>query len=205
MNKTTGNLFVIAAPSGTGKTSLVKALVESTPTLSVSVSHTTRPKRPGETDGINYHFVTEKEFHQMIEHGDFLEHATIFKNLYGTSRKWVAEKLEQGIDVILEIDWQGSQQIKKLFPDSISIFILPPSMEALSERLHKRNQDKPEIITQRLADVRIAIQHVPEFDYVVMNEDFDHALVDLKTIVAASRLRQKRQCQKFAGQLKNLV
>src|SRR5262245_24777909 len=140
----TGNLFVIAAPSGAGKTSLVKALVDSMPNITVSISHTTRPKRPGELHGKNYYFVNNAEFQRMIDHNDFLEYATIFDNLYGTSKSSVEQTLKKGIDVILEIDWQGHQQIKRLFPHAISIFILPPSLKDLQSRLIKRNQDHPD-------------------------------------------------------------
>lgn len=183
-----GNLFVVAAPSGAGKTSLVKALVESMQGITVSISHTTRPMRPGEAHGINYYFVDKQEFQRMVDHDDFLEHATIFENCYGTSKSWVEQTLAKGIDVILEIDWQGHQQIKSLFPDSIGIFILPPSLTALSERLVKRNQDHPDVIKKRLADVKETVSHMHEFDYLVINDDFSLALESLKTIVSASRL-----------------
>lgn len=192
-----GNLFTVAAPSGTGKTTLVKALVESLVNITVSISHTTRPKRPAEQHGINYYFIQEAEFQHMVEHGDFLEHAKVFDNFYGTSRRWVEERLAQGTDVILEIDWQGCHQIKQLFPLSTGIFILPPSLNELSQRLYNRNQDKPEIIKQRLADVREAVSHIYDFDYIVMNDDFEAAVHDLKTIVQAQRLSQRRQRVKF--------
>ena len=188
-----GNLFIIAAPSGTGKTTLVEALIDSLPKITVSISHTTRPKRPNEENGINYYFVSTDEFNHMIKHGDFLEHATIFDNLYGTSKKWVEETLSKSIDVILEIDWQGHQQIKKLFPHCISIFILPPSLEVLSDRLNKRNQDTPNIIKKRLADAKETVSHINEFDYAVINDDFMSALHDLKIIIEAGRLQQQRQ------------
>jgi guanylate kinase len=196
-----GNLYVIAAPSGTGKTTLVKALVDSMPQITVSISHTTRPKRPNEVNGVNYYFVTQAEFETMIAHGDFLEHATIFEHFYGTSKSWVETTLANGIDVILEIDWQGHQQVKRLFPDSISIFILPPSLEDLRERLFKRNQDHPDIIEKRLADARGTVAHIPEFDYVVINDEFSHALNDLVCIVSTGRLQQARQMAKFKGLL----
>lgn len=195
--QTAGHLYVIAAPSGTGKTTLVKALVDSMPQITVSISHTTRPKRPGEVDGVNYYFVTKPEFASMIEHGDFLEHATIFEHFYGTSKSWVQATLSKGIDVILEIDWQGHQQIKRLFPESISIFILPPSLEDLRERLFKRNQDHPDIIKKRLADARGTVSHIPEFDYLIINDEFSHALHDLVCIVSACRLQQARQMAKY--------
>lgn len=200
-----GNLFVIAAPSGTGKTSLVNAIVDAMPSLNVSISHTTRPMRPGETEGLNYYFVDKAEFESMIAHQDFLEHATIFGNLYGTSKSHVEKTLVAGIDVILEIDWQGHQQIKRLFPEAISIFILPPSHLALEERLMKRNQDSQEVIQKRLADAREAVSHVHEFDYVVINDTFAHAQADLLTIVNASRLRLSCQTKKYAGLIQELV
>src|SRR5688572_2941327 len=178
-----GHLFVIAAPSGTGKTSLVKALVEAVPQLTVSISHTTRTIRPAEIHGVNYYFVEKAEFQRMIKAGELLEHATVFDNCYGTSRRFVEEKLSHGLDVILEIDWQGHQQIKRLFPDMISIFILPPSLEDLKNRLMKRQQDGTEVIKQRLKDVTETMSHIHEFDYVVFNDNFDHALTDLKTII----------------------
>ncbi len=193
-----GNLFVIAAPSGTGKTTLVKALVSEVPGLAVSISHTTRQRRPNEENGLNYFFIQENEFHRMIEKGDFLEYATVFGNYYGTSHTWVEETLRKGVDVILEIDWQGMQQIKALAPDSISIFILPPSLDNLRARLVNRNQDKPQVIQERMVDVKETITHIPEFDFVVVNDDFTHALDDLKHIVQANRLLQRRQCEKYS-------
>lgn len=199
-----GNLYVIAAPSGTGKTTLVKALVDAMPKITVSISHTTRPKRPNEMHGINYYFIDRAEFERLIEHGDFLEHATIFDNLYGTSKSWVEETLAKGIDVILEIDWQGHQQIKQLFPESIGIFILPPSLEDLRDRLIKRNQDHPEIIKKRLADAKETVSHVHEFEFTVINDDFMRALHDLKIIVESGRLLQTRQTAKHAKLIENL-
>lgn len=193
-----GNLYVIAAPSGTGKTTLVKSLVDSLPKITVSVSHTTRPKRPSEMHGVNYYFIEQPEFEHMIAHGDFLEHATIFDHLYGTSKSWVEQTLAKGIDVILEIDWQGHQQIKQLFPHSVAIFILPPSLNDLRDRLIKRNQDHPDIIKKRLADAQATVAHIKEFEYVIINDDFVNALHDLKMIVEAGRLLQKRQTAKFA-------
>jgi guanylate kinase len=191
--KARGNLFTVAAPSGTGKTTLVKALTDCMANLSVSISHTTRAKRPAEQHGVNYYFIDEKTFQGMIERDEFLEHATVFNKHYGTSKQFVEDTLARGTDVILEIDWQGCQQIKKLFPDSISIFILPPSLKDLEERLATRNQDKPEIIAQRIEDAREAVSHVHEFDYLVLNDDFEMALNDLKIIVQAGRLVERRQ------------
>lgn len=200
-----GNLYVISAPSGAGKTTLVKTLVDSLPNITVSISHTTRPKRPAETHGVNYYFITEPEFHQMIEHDDFLEYANVFSHIYGTSRAWVEETLQRGMDVILEIDWQGAEQIQQLIPTCISIFILPPSLEALSQRLTLRNQDNPDIIVNRLADAQETISHVTQYDYVVLNDDFNTALNDLKTIVLAGRLTQERQIKKLAPLLTELA
>ncbi len=193
-----GNLYVISAPSGTGKTTLVKALVDSLQNIMVSISHTTRPKRPAEMHGLNYYFISRDEFDHMVAHDDFLEHATVFGNCYGTSRRWVEETLARGIDVILEIDWQGAQQIHDLIRNSISIFILPPSVKDLHERLVKRNQDNTDIIRQRIADVREATNHVPSYNYVVINDDFSAALNDLQVIVQAGRLLRSRQTEKHA-------
>ncbi len=197
-----GNLYVIAAPSGTGKTTLVKALVENIPKIMVSISHTTRPQRPNEKHGTNYYFISRSEFEKMIAHQDFLEYATIFDHLYGTSKSWVEKKLSEGIDVILEIDWQGHQQIKQLFPDSISIFILPPSLNDLRERLIKRNQDHPDVIQKRLADVKTTIPHLREFDYLVINDDFEKALNDLTLIVNTGHLLQSRQTVNYIELIK---
>ena len=191
-----GNLYVIAAPSGTGKTTLVKALVDSLPKITVSISHTTRPKRPNEMHGINYYFIDKTEFERMIEQQDFLEFASIFDHYYGTSKRTVEETLAKGIDVILEIDWQGHQQIKHLFPDSIGIFILPPSMQDLQNRLIKRNQDDKIMIKRRLADAKEAVSHAQEFDYLLINDDFAKALHDLKIIVEACYFLQNRQLVK---------
>jgi len=192
-----GNLFVVAAPSGAGKTTLVKALVNALDNITVSISHTTRLKRPDEVDGINYHFVSKNTFEDMIKNHAFLEHATIFDNYYGTSQQWVKDTLDQGIDVILEIDWQGHHQIKQLFPESLGIFILPPSLADLRDRLTKRNQDHPEVIEQRLADAKKTLSHIHEFNYVVVNDDFNHALSDLQAIVKAARLLQPHQTSRF--------
>lgn len=200
-----GNLYVIAAPSGTGKTTLVHALTSSLPDITVSISYTTREKRPNEVDGINYHFVDKAEFEHMIAHHDFLEYATVFDNYYGTSKSWVEDTLAKGIDVILEIDWQGHQQIKQLFPESSSIFILPPSLEHLRDRLVKRNQDHPDIIQKRLADARETASHIREFNYVVINDSFSTALHELKIIIETGRLLRQRQLAKHANLIENLA
>jgi guanylate kinase len=199
-----GTLYVIAAPSGTGKTTLVKALTDSLPQITVSISHTTRPKRSNEVNGVNYYFVEKTEFEHMVAHHDFLEHAEIFDYQYGTSKSWVEKTLAEGMDVILEIDWQGHQQIKKLFPHSVSIFILPPSMEDLRNRLCNRNQDSQDVIKKRLADAQTAASHMNEFDFLVINDEFSHAVHDLTCIVVAERLRKHRQVVKFSELINKL-
>lgn len=202
---TTGNLFVVSAPSGAGKTTLVKALVEAIPNLTVSISHTTRPRRPAEVHGVNYYFIKEAEFGDMIAQDAFLEHATVFNNSYGTSRAWVEKTLASGLDVVLEIDWQGCQQIQNVFPECICIFILPPSFTALDNRLRARNQDNPEIIKKRLTDAKAATTHIHEYDYIVLNDDFETAIKDLKNIIFASRLLQRNQTAKYAELISELI
>jgi len=199
-----GHLYVVAAPSGTGKTSLVKALVDSLTNITVSISHTTRAKRPNEIHGVNYYFISVAEFDHMIKQGDFLEHALIFENHYGTSKHWVEEKLAQGVDVILEIDWQGHQQIKKIFQNVVSIFILPPSLSHLRDRLVKRNQDSPNVIKSRLKDARETVSHVNEFDYLVINDDFTQALRDMVVIIESGRLTRNCQLERFQALLNEL-
>jgi guanylate kinase len=179
-----GRLFVIAAPSGAGKTSLVKALLASEPRLRLSVSHTTRKRRPTEEDGREYHFVPVPQFERLVARGEFLEHARVFDNFYGTARRFVKEQLRQGHDVILEIDWQGAQQVRRAMPQCVSIFILPPSRRALAERLAGRATDSPEIIARRLRDAAADMSHYREFDYVIVNDDFAQAVSDLRRIVA---------------------
>jgi guanylate kinase len=179
-----GRLLVIAAPSGAGKTSLVKALLASEPRLRLSVSHTTRKRRPSEADGREYHFVSVPQFEQLVARGEFLEHARVFDNFYGTARGFVEEQLRQGFDVILEIDWQGAQQVRRAMPQCVSIFILPPSRRALAERLTRRATDSAQIIARRLADATADMSHYREFDYVIVNDDFAQALSDLRRIVA---------------------
>ena len=177
------NLFIIAAPSGCGKTSLVEALIKTTKNLCVSVSHTTRPPRPDETNGINYYFVSINEFEEMINNNAFVEHAMVFDNHYGSSSKLIREKLDEGIDVILEIDWQGARQVKENMPNAISIFILPPSKEALLGRLQQRAQDNDATINKRMSDAKNQMQHFNEFDYLIINDDFNSALNDLNLII----------------------
>jgi guanylate kinase len=200
-----GTLYVIAAASGAGKSSLVQALVESTPEIDVSVSHTTRPMRPGEQDGVHYHFTDAKSFEGMIEQGLFLEHARVFDNYYGTSMANIDEELAIGRDVILEIDWQGAQQVRKQMPDCVGIFILPPSREALEERLRSRGQDTEEIIARRMHDAVNEMSHYAEFDYLIFNNDFDVALSELRAIVIARRQRFAAQSRRHAETLKRLL
>ena len=206
------NLFIIAAPSGCGKTSLVEALIKKTKNLCVSVSHTTRPPRPDEVNGINYYFVSINEFEEMIKNNAFVEHATVFDNHYGSSTKLIREKLDEGIDVILEIDWQGARQVKENMPNAISIFILPPSNEALLGRLKQRAQDNDETINKRMSDAQNQMQHFNEFDYLVINDDFNSALNDLNLIIcrldkASERfsLSLSEQSKKYTKLLKKLI
>ena len=202
--KRRGVLYTVSAPSGAGKTSLVKALLDQCQELTVSVSHTTRQQRPGEINGVNYHFIDRAEFITMIEHGDFLEQAEVFGNLYGTSQKWVKETLAAGYDVVLEIDWQGAQQIHRLMPDSIGIFILPPSMESLLHRLNERGQDDAGVIAKRMAQAHDEIAHYIEADYLVVNDQFDKALADLAAIVRAHPLQIKNQLEHLQELLSKL-
>ena len=206
------NLFIIAAPSGCGKTSLVEALIKKTKNLCVSVSHTTRPPRPDEVNGINYYFISINEFEEMIKNNAFVEHATVFDNHYGSSTKLIREKLDEGVDVILEIDWQGARQVKENMPNSVSIFILPPSNEALLGRLQQRAQDNDETIKKRMSDAQNQMQHFNEFDYLVINDDFNSALNDLNLIIcrpdkASERfsLSLSEQSKKYIKLLKKLI
>ncbi|WP_437880058.1 guanylate kinase [Pseudomonas sp. LRF_L74] len=205
MTATTGTLYIVSAPSGAGKTSLVKALIDAVPRIRVSVSHTTRAMRPGEADGVNYHFVSREEFTAMIQRGDFLEHAQVFDNFYGTSQRWLEQTLAEGIDLILEIDWQGAQQVRKLMPQAKSIFILPPTQDALRHRLTNRGQDSGEIIERRMREAVSEMSHYVEYDYLVINDDFAHALDDLKAIFHANQLLQATQQQRHAGLLTDLL
>ena len=185
----TGILFIISAPSGAGKTSLVAELLNNMSNIKASISHTTRDRRPGEVDAVNYHFTSREQFLEMIEQGAFLEHAEVFGNFYGTSQQWVADTLASGEDVILEIDWQGAAQVRKLFPESTSIFILPPSKQALRERLHKRAQDDSEVIEKRIAAATEEMSHYVEADFLVVNDNFDTALQQMMSIVSAQHCR----------------
>ena len=200
-----GLLFIVAAPSGAGKTSLVKALLESTPDITVSVSHTTRAMRPGEENGVHYHFTDIPAFEAMRDAGEFLEHARVFDNYYGTSRAAVQERLQQGRDVILEIDWQGARQVREHFQDSIGIFVLPPSRQALQQRLQGRGQDDEQIIARRMRDAVAEMKHYDEFDYLVINDDFDLALQELRCIVQGQHLQSVRQQQKYRALLDELL
>jgi len=206
------NLFIIAAPSGCGKTSLVEALIKKTKNLCVSVSYTTRPPRPDETDGINYYFISINEFKEMIKQNAFVEHAMVFDNHYGSSTKLIREKLDEGNDVILEIDWQGARQVKKNMPNSISIFILPPSKEALLGRLQQRAQDDETTINKRMSDAQNQMRHFNEFDYIIVNDDFSRALNDLSLIIClpdktseSFNLSLSEQSKKYKKLLKKLI
>lgn len=199
-----GNLFTVSAPSGAGKTSLVSALVEKMDDVRLSVSHTTRAKRPGEVDGVNYNFVSRDTFVEMVEKADFLEHAEVFGNFYGTSESWVKTMLDSGRDVILEIDWQGAAQIRKLIPETQGIFILPPSKNVLQTRLEGRGQDSDEVIAGRMAKARDEISHYAEADYLIVNDQFEVALHQLEAIISAARSRIENQrvvCSKLLEDL----
>jgi guanylate kinase len=199
-----GTLYAISAPSGAGKTSLVKALIESINDLIVSVSHTTRAARDGEQNGVNYHFISDTDFQQMLKDDLFLESAKVFDNYYGTSKQEVVKKLNDGIDVILEIDWQGAKTVRRLMPDMLSIFILPPSRAILEERLRSRATDSDEVIARRLSGAAEEISHCVEFDYLVINDDFSVALKDLQSIIYSQRLRQVVQMPKIKNLLMDL-
>jgi guanylate kinase len=200
-----GTLYIISAPSGAGKTSLVKALTADAQQIVVSVSHTTRAMREGETDGVDYHFVDQQCFLQMSGEGEFLEHAKVFDNYYGTSQSHVEQQLQQGQDVILEIDWQGARQVRKQFADALTTFILPPSLAALKERLQTRGQDDDEIINRRMKDAVSEMTHYAEFDYMIVNDNFDVALQQLASIFSANQLRQLQQEQKLQNLLTDLL
>ncbi|MDU9401121.1 guanylate kinase [Pseudomonas sp. zfem004] len=205
MNHSSGTLYIVSAPSGAGKTSLVTELIKQDPHVRVSVSHTTRAMRPGEAHGVNYHFVVHEEFKTLIAQGDFLEHAEVFGNFYGTSRSALQETLDQGFDLILEIDWQGAQQVRKLMPEARSIFILPPSQQALRQRLDGRGQDSEEIIAGRMKEAVSEMEHYDEYEYVIINDDFDVALDDLKAVFRSNRLLLQKQQQRHEALLKQLV
>ncbi|MDP3846935.1 MAG: guanylate kinase [Pseudomonas sp.] len=205
INTTSGTLYIVSAPSGAGKTSLIKALVDAQAQIRVSVSHTTRAMRPGEVEGVNYHFTERQAFIEMLERDEFLEHAEVFGNLYGTSQRWLEKTLKEGFDLILEIDWQGAQQVRRLMPQAKSIFILPPSQEALRQRLTNRGQDSDEIIDGRMREAVSEMSHYVEYDYLVINDDFTSALDDLKAVFRANQLQQGVQQQRFSDLLCQLL
>ncbi len=201
-----GNLFIVSAPSGQVKTSLVNSLLSSNKEIALSVSYTSRAPRPGETDGKDYHFVSRETFQKMSGHGDFLESAEVYGNLYGTSQSWIAAETASGRDILLEIDWQGAAQVRSKFPGCISIFILPPSLQALEDRLNGRKQDSAEVIARRIASAKEDVTHVAEFDYVIINDKLDVALQQLNAVVVAAGLRRDRQLarqQNLIHQLQN--
>lgn len=202
---TTGSLFIVTAASGTGKTSLVKQLVATTNDLAVSISHSSRSPRPGEIDGQHYHFVSRDEFAEMIKNGEFLEHAEVFDNFYGTAEKSVDYMLANGLDVILEIDWQGALQVQKIRPDAVMIFILPPDRQSLRQRLSNRGQDSIDVIEKRLAGSVNEMSQYVNFDYIVINDNFDVALAELKAIILANRLTLAKQQQRHASRIVALL
>jgi len=202
---TKGTLYVISAASGAGKTSLVNAVLTQVDDLVVSVSHTTRVPREGEVDGVNYHFVDKSRFEAMVEAGEFFEHATVFGNMYGTSQQHLEEQLQSGMDVILEIDWQGARQIRQLMPDCRTIYIVPPSTAALRQRLDARGQDDEAVIDKRMREAISEMSHYVEFDYLIINDDFDEAKENLAAIIKGNRMLHERQQQKHADLLAQLL
>ena len=207
-----GNLFILSAPSGAGKSSLIKAILETTPSgktiersMQVSVSHTTRDSRPGEVNGEHYHFISKPSFQRQIKEGAFYEHAEVFGHYYGTSEAAIDEQLAQGIDVFLDIDWQGAQQVRMKKPSVTTIFICPPSKEELEKRLKGRGQDSDEVIQGRMAQAQSECSHFEEFDYIIINDDFDQALIDLLTIVNNQRLKRSQQTAQHKTLLDELV
>ncbi len=197
--KYAGNLFVVVAPSGAGKTTLVDALLKRESNIRLSPSYTTRAPREGEKDGVDYFFISRQQFERMIQAGEFLEHANVYGNYYGTSRKWIEAELSGDHDVLLEIDWQGAQQVRKLFPHMVGIFILPPSLAELRNRLKSRGKDSPEAIEKRMASARDEISHVLEFEYIIVNEQFEAALADLMAVVRGARVSRAQQAVRFAS------
>ena len=200
-----GLLFVVSAASGTGKTSLVKALLERVNNLHVSVSHTTRGQRPGELDGVHYHFSTKEDFLASVQDGGFIEYAEVFGNYYGTAQRTVKEQLPKGHDVLLEIDWQGAEQVRKLFPESKQIFILPPSQFDLRQRLSNRGTDSVEVIEHRLSCAVEDMQQYVNFDFVIINDDFNKALHDLEAVIIANRLALKQQAERHQDLIQKLI
>jgi len=200
-----GNLFIVSAPSGAGKSSLVKAMLERDTGIGLSVSCTTRAPRPGEVDGVDYHFISHAEFQARLGRGEFLESAEVYGNYYGTSQRWIEAEMAAGRDILLEIDWQGAAQVRKLIPAALSIFILPPSLAELQRRLDGRGSDSAEIIARRMAAAREDISHALEFDYLIINDRFDEALADLLAIARCQRLLMNRQANRQAGLLGDLL
>jgi guanylate kinase len=205
MAHTRGNLFILSAPSGAGKSSLINALLKKHADMKVSVSHTTRSPRPGEEDGVHYHFVTTDEFKALIEKNDFFEWAQVFDNYYGTSKQAIESQLDAGIDVFLDIDWQGAQQVRKIMPSVQTIFILPPSKKELEQRLNNRGQDSADVITSRMAKAQSETSHYNEYDFVIVNDDFESALADIEIIVMAQRLTLKAQENRHQVLLNSLL
>ncbi len=205
MSISRGQLLIISAPSGAGKTSLIKVLVEQEPRVEVSVSHTTRPQRPGETEGVNYFFISAESFNEMREAGAFFESAEVFGHLYGTSLTQLESRLANGADVILEIDWQGAQQVRDLLPDSAWLFILPPSIGSLKARLQSRGQDNADTIDVRMRAARDEISHWDEADYLIINDDFDTALEELRSLIHSLRLRTSQQQSALRGLIEHLL
>ena len=200
-----GTLYIISAPSGAGKTSLVRELLAREPGLALSVSHTTRSLRPGEQQGVHYHFVSPEQFQAMIAAGAFLEYAQVFDNFYGTSKAAVVQQLHDGQDVIVEIDWQGARQLRQLFAEAVTIFILPPSREVLEQRLRARGQDSEAVITRRMQEARADISHYTEYDYLLVNDDFRQAVADLQSIVQARHFRREAQEERLRELLASLL
>ena len=205
MNDSSSSLFIVSAPSGAGKTSLLRELLQRDKQLSLSVSHTTRAMRPGEQDGVDYHFADKHAFMQLVGEGAFIEHAQVFDNFYGTSEMAVREQLEAGLDVVVEIDWQGARQVRQRFPGAVSIFIIPPSIQALRERLSGRGQDSEDIIERRMRDAQAELSHYGEYDYLIVNDDFQLALQQLGEVVAAERLREVRQQVRHLAVLREML
>lgn len=201
MSQTIGTIFIVVAPSGAGKTSLVAALLAAEPTVELSVSYTTRAPRAGEVNGQHYHFVDRATFESMIADGDFLEYAEVYGNYYGSSASWLKGRLDSGRDILLEIDWQGAQQVRKVFPDALSVFIMPPSMQELERRLRGRATDSEEVIARRMAEARAEIAKATEYDYILVNDNFESACADLVSIVRAARLTRAKQQVKLAETL----
>ena len=200
-----GTLYIISAPSGAGKTSLVRELLARSPDLTLSVSHTTRQIRPGEENGVHYHFVAPEQFQSMIAANEFLEYARVFDNYYGTSRAAALERMQRGQDVILEIDWRGARQTRRLFPEAVTIFILPPSREVLEKRLRARAQDSEAVIARRMQEARSDISHYKEYDYLLVNDDFQKALADLQSIIRTRNLRREAQEKVLRSLLSSLL